>query len=133
MTMNSSDVAAGQNATATQQNNLRKDLRNAIKDLQTAVDGATVTFNLALGAIWTVTLGGDRTFALSNVTSGQSFRLIIRQDGTGTRLGTWFAGILWANGGTAPILSTGANRYDIIDFFYDGTNYYGTVVGQDYA
>lgn len=130
--MNSSDVTAGTNATATQYNNLRKDLRNAIKDLQSNSDGATITFDLSTGAFHTVTLGDNRTLALSNVTSGQSFLIILKQDGTGTRTVTWWGSIKWANA-TVPVLTTTASRYDIFAFFYDGTNYYGSIVGQNYG
>ena len=130
--MNSSDVTAGTNATAIQYNNLRKDLRNAVKDPQTASDGATVTFDLSLGAIQKVTLGGNRTLAVSNPVTGQIFMVILLQDGTGGRTVIWWADIKWADA-VAPVLTTTANRTDIFAIFYDGTNYYGTTVGQNYG
>lgn len=137
--MNSSDVTAGTNATSTQYNNLRKDLRNALKDLQSNSDGATITFDLSAGAIHTVTLGGNRTLALSNATTGQSFIIILKQDGTGSRTVTWFTSpgagtpaIKWANA-TAPTLTTTASRYDIFAFLYDGADLFGSIVGQNYG
>jgi len=50
--------------------------------------------------------------------------LVLKQDGTGSRLATWPAAVLWPDG-TAPTLSTGANDIDIVSFYYDGTNYFG--------
>ena len=61
----------------------------------TATDGATVTFNLANGNKQRVTLGGNRTLALSNVQNGHAFVIALIQDGTGSRTVGWFAGISW--------------------------------------
>lgn len=132
MGMNSADVTAGTNALASHYNNLRKDTRNAIKDEQVASDGATITFNLANGAIHSTTLGGNRTLAVSNPTAGQSFMVILKQDGTGSRTVTWWSGIKWIDA-TVPTLTTTASRTDIFMFFYDGTDYYGTIVGQNFG
>lgn len=38
---------------------------------------------------------------------------------------TWPGTVLWARG-IAPTLSTGSGEIDIVYFWYDGTNYYGT-------
>ena len=84
-------------------------------------DGATVTFDLNEANMHTVTLGGNRTFATSNATVGQRFIIRIKQDGS-TRTVTWgtgspnsFGTILWA-GGSAPDLTDGSNKADIIGF-----------------
>lgn len=132
MAMNSTDVTAGTNALASEYNNLRKDVRNAIKTEQVDVDAATITFNLSLGSVHSVTLADNRTLAVSNPTAGQSFVIILKQDGSGSRTVTWWADIKWTYA-TAPTLTTTASRTDIIAFFYDGTNYYGTIVGQSYG
>jgi hypothetical protein len=129
MTMNSSDVVAGTNATASQYNNLRKDVRNAIKDLQTDNSGA---FDLATGAIQTRTLDGTNgAITFTGATAGQAFLIMLKQDGTGSRTATWPT-IKWT-GATTPTLTTTANRTDIFAFFYDGTDYYGSIVGQNYG
>lgn len=100
--------------------------------LTTDADAATVTFNMNTSNVHTVTLAGNRTLATSNVATPQFFCLILKQDGTGSRTVTWFANILWA-GATAPTLTTTAGRYDIFTFLYDGTNYYGSIAGQNYG
>ena len=46
--------------------------------------------------------------------------------GIGYTLGTWSPDFKW-EGGTPPVLSTGANEIDIITFISDGTSLYGTI------
>lgn len=93
-------------------------------------DGATITFNMSAGNLHSVELGGNRTLAVSNVATNQSFIVILKQDGTGSRTVTWWSGIKWVDA-TVPTLTTTINRYDIFVFIYDGTNYYGSIYGQN--
>lgn len=100
-----------------------------------ATDGATITFNLASGASSAkkqrVTLGGNRTLDLSNVGTGQAFILRLQQDATGSRTVTWFSTIRWS-GGSAPTLTTTANKADVFGFIQTGTGTYdGFIVGQN--
>lgn len=131
MAMNSAVVAAGNNAKASEYNNLRKDVNNAVKDPVTDTDGATVTLDFTAGAIHKVTIAGNRTIAFSGALAGQSIVLIVKQDGTGSRLLTWPT-IKWATA-TTPTLTTTAGRTDIFVIFYDGTDYYGSIVGLNYG
>lgn len=132
MATNSSAVVAGTNATVDHYNNLRKDALLAVKDIIAGVDAATITFNMATSPIHNVTLGGNRTLAVSNVATSQAFIVILKQDGTGSRTVTWWSGIKWVNA-TVPTLTTTANRYDIFAFIYDGTNYYGSIIGLNFG
>lgn len=82
----------------------------------------TVTANLALSSIHTVTATGNitiNTTDITNAVSGSSFTIVITQDGTGSR-------VLTSNlkyvGGTKT-LSTAAGSIDVVSGFYDGTNY----------
>lgn len=94
-------------------------------------DGATVTFDMAESNVHTVTLGGNRTLAVSNTSTGQSFIIRLVQDGTGSRTVTWFSGISWA-GGTAPTLTTTANKADWFGFITTGSGAYsGFIIGQN--
>ena len=94
-------------------------------------DGATITFDLNVSNVHKVTLGGDRTLALSNATVGQRFMLRFLQDVTGSRTVTWFATIKWP-GGSAPTLTTTASKADTIGFLCTGTDTYdGFVMGQN--
>jgi hypothetical protein len=98
--------------------------------LTTDTDGATVTFDLST-SLHTVTLGGNRTLALSNETVGQTFVIRLVQDGTGSRTVTWFTTIKWA-GGVAPTLTTTLNKTDVFGFICTSAgNYDGFVIGQN--
>jgi hypothetical protein len=98
----------------------------------TDTDGATITFDLSQGSKHVVTLGGNRTLALSNVKVGQKFMIKIIQDGTGSRTVTWFTTIKWS-GGTAPTLTTTASKGDWFGFICTSSgNYDGFILGQNY-
>jgi hypothetical protein len=79
-------------------------------------DGATITVDMADSNNFSVTLGGNRTFANpSNDTAGQCGSIFITQDGTGSRTASW--GTDWDfAGGTAPTLTTTAAAVDRIDY-----------------
>lgn len=100
---------------------------------QTASDGATITFDLGSGKYTKqqATLGGNRTLALSNELVGMVFMIDLIQDATGSRTVTWFSGISWA-GGSAPTLTTTANKRDSFGFVVTGAGAYsGYVIGQN--
>lgn len=60
--------------------------------ITTDTDGSTVTFDCSVTNRHQVTLGGNRTLALSNYSTGQMILLDLIQDGTGSRTVTWFTG-----------------------------------------
>jgi hypothetical protein len=93
------------------------------------VDGATVTFDMTSSNIHNVTLGGNRTLAVSNVATGQAFTVILKQ-GSGGQTVTWWSTIKWVNA-VAPTLTATSGRWDVFSFLFDGTNYYGFIVGQN--
>lgn len=94
-------------------------------------DGATINIDLSLGRKFRVTIAGNRTFTLSNPVIGKSFILRIKQDGTGNRTVTFWAGLTFA-GQTAPTLTTTANRADEFGFnLLTLTTSEGFTVGQD--
>lgn len=81
-------------------------------------DGATVTFNLASCNQGKVVLGGNRALDFTNETQalGQGVRVVVCQDATGSRTLTHDASVRWA-GGTAPTLTTTANKCDVLAGF----------------
>lgn len=111
---------------------LTKPTVNGSKQAITAdSDAATITFDMSASNFHTVTLGGNRTLAVSNTVAGQFFYLRLLQDGTGSRTVTWFGTIKWA-GATAPTLTTTASRADLFAFVCTSTdNYDGFIVGQN--
>ena len=97
----------------------------------TASDAATVTFDLSAGPKQVVTLGGNRTLAVSNVLSGHAFVIKLVQDGTGSRTVTWFSTIKWPDN-VVPTLTTTLNKSDTFGFIQTGTDTYdGFIVGQN--
>ena len=95
------------------------------------VSASTYNIDLSLSNIFDITLGNNVTFTFTNPpTSGLAVNvtLILRQDGTGSRTAT-FTGALYTDGVT-PILTTTANRIDVLSFFTinGGTNYFGSFV-----
>jgi hypothetical protein len=92
---------------------------------QVVTDAATITANCANGRVMTVTLGGNRTFANCTAQTVGTYILHVVQDATGGRTLTWGGMYKWPQG-TAPVLSTGANKRDILSFICDGTNMYGS-------
>jgi hypothetical protein len=81
------------------------------------------TLDLTNGTFQTVTMTGNCTFTMPTATAGRSFILVV-STGAGGFTGT-FTSVKWANN-AAPTLTTTASRWDILTFFSDGTNWYGT-------
>ena len=79
-------------------------------------DGATIAIDWTQGNQQLVTLGGNRTITFSSYIPGQTLRLVVCQDGTGSRTLSWPSAVLWS-GGTAPTLTTTANKCDALAFF----------------
>lgn len=96
-------------------------------------DGATITFDMALGNDAAVTLGGNRTFANpSNPAPGQAGSIFITQDGTGSR--TLSFGSYWDfAGGTAPVLSTAAGAVDRLDYIVRTTTSIHAALAKAYS
>lgn len=86
--------------------------------------GTALTLDWANGDIQTCTATGNVTFTLNNPVTGSVYIIKITQDATGSRTYTWPAAVKWP-GGTAPT-GSGANKTDIINLYWDGTNYWGT-------
>lgn len=89
-------------------------------------DAATIAVNAAPGNLFTVTLGGNRTFgAPANPVSGQAITMLIRQPASG---GPWTPSFASGTGGysfgssSVPLWSTAANATDKIAWTYDAGN-----------
>lgn len=120
---------AGDDGTATWAQQVYNDIGSIInyRILYTQAYGATTTFDMNNSGVQLVTLTGNPTFALSNVTDGQTFVLFIKQGGTGSYTPTWWANILWPDG-VAPTLTTTVGKYDVIAFTRIGSNYLASFV-----
>lgn len=92
-------------------------------------DGATITWALGSDRVRnaTVTLGGNRTLAITGAVDGATGVLIVKQDGTGSRTLTLPGNSKVVGAGAGAItLTTTASAIDILSFYYDGTNYLWT-------
>lgn len=99
--------------------------------------GATgsVTLNLTNGNVFNVTMTGNTTFTFSGATSGKAcaFTLYLKQDGAGGRVVTWPGSVKWSGG--APSLTTTASAVDVLVFesLDGGSNWFGSLVGTNFA
>lgn len=92
---------------------------------QTLSDGVNISWDMNDGDFATVILAGDRTLDNpTNLVNGGRYLLIIKQDATGSRTLAYGSAYKWV-GGSVPVLSTGVNAIDILEFVSDGTNLYG--------
>ncbi len=90
----------------------------------TVVNGnctGAVTINWSLGNTQHCVLTGNVTFTFTNGNSGGNYRIILKQDATGSRTVTWPATVRWGATGL-PTLSTAANATDYVGFIYNGVD-----------
>jgi len=91
------------------------------------------TLSLTSGTVQTATLTASTacTFTMPTATAGKSFVLLLKQAAsTGNGTAT-FTSVKWS-GGTAPTITATAGKMDILSFFADGTNWYGSIT-QNYT
>jgi hypothetical protein len=95
-----------------------------------AIGTVTTTNTIALtnGTVQTATLTASTacTFTMPTATAGKSFVLLLKQaaaTGNGTAV---FTSVKWSTAG-APTITATAGKMDILTFFADGTNWYGSI------
>ena len=89
--------------------------------------GTAQTIDWDLGVTAKINLGsatGNVTITLADGQTGGLYRLFLIQGAT-ARTVVWPASVKWPQG-QAPILSTSNGDIDIVELYYDGTNYYGS-------
>ena len=118
------NTGTGSNVLATSPTINNPTVTNYVESVVAIGNSSTaVTLALTNGTVQTVTMTGNCTFTMPTATAGKSFVLIV-SSGAGSFTGT-FTSVKWPNNG-APTLTTTASRWDILTFFADGTNWYGT-------
>lgn len=91
--------------------------------------GTTKTIDLTNGTFQTMTLTGNCTVTMPSAAAGKQFEMLVNT-GAGSFTCT-FSSVKWpAN--TAPTITTTASRWDRFAFRSDGTNWYGSTIGQAY-
>lgn len=88
-----------------------------------------ITLNFNNGPAQLVTLTGNCTITLSNGQAGASYAIRLAT-GAGSFTVAWTT-VTWS-GATAPVVTTTASRYDLINLYCDGTKYYGSF-SQNYT
>lgn len=89
-------------------------------------NGSNLSISTDEESLRTVTLTGNIQITLEDGVSGkmQTFKLLLKQDATGSRT------VTWANtnlpGGLSPILTSSANAVDIVEFIWDGSEWHLT-------
>ena len=97
-----------------------------------ATSGAAQTVSPLTANVWDITLTANCTITLGAAGAGGSaITVILRQDGTGSRLVTWPVSVSWV-AGSAPVLKTAAAAQDLVTLFTEdgGTTWGGTAVSN---
>lgn len=86
------------------------------------------TLSLATGTVLTATLTASTAcaFTMPTVGAGKSFVLMLKQAATTGNGTATFTNVKWGTTG-APTITATAGKMDILSFFSDGTNWYGSV------
>lgn len=88
---------------------------------------ASVVLDGSKGHVFDVTLLGPVAFTTANLADGETYELIVAQDGAGNHAITWPTGTKWP-GGTPPTPSVAANAVDVATFL----NRAGVLLGISY-
>ena len=104
---------------------------NYVETLYAPAAGSAFTISLANGTIQEISLNANGTITLPSSVAGKSFTIIVTYSGSYSL--TWSGGgtLKWA-GGTTPTATSVNGKYDIFNFYQDGTNTYGSVYGLNY-
>lgn len=104
---------------------------NYVETIYAPSAGTAFTINLANGTVQKITSSGNLTITLPSSVSGKSFTIIVAYGGAHTL--TWAGGstLKWA-GGTTPTATATNAKFDIFNFYCDGTNTYGSTYGLNF-
>ena len=104
---------------------------NYVETLYAPSAGSAFTISLANGTVQEISLNANGTITLPSSVAGKSFTIIVTYSGAYSL--TWSGGgtLKWA-GGTTPTATSVSGKYDIFNFYQDGTNTYGSVYGLNY-
>jgi hypothetical protein len=90
------------------------------------------TVNIDAATILVLTLNSASvTLIFPSPAAGKSFVMMIRWSTAAATI-TWPATVKWPNA-TAPVLTGMVTKSDNIGFWSDGTNWYGSLMGQKYT
>jgi hypothetical protein len=98
------------------------DANHLTQNIQTLTDGASISWDMDNGGFGIITLGGNRTLSNpTNVEAGSLYRLIVKQDGTGSRTLSFGTNYKFP-GAIVPVLTSTASAVDIFEFLAETTS-----------
>jgi hypothetical protein len=86
--------------------------------------GGTLAISFASGNIVNLSLNASTTLTFAGHVVG-TYIIQVTQGGAGSNFLTYPASVKWS-GGLPPILTTTVGKTDILTFYHDGTNFFGT-------
>jgi len=124
-------VNLGSTQTLTNKTLTNPTVTNYVETLYAPAAGSAFSISLANGTIQEISLNANGTITLPSSVAGKSYTIIVTYSGAYTL--TWAGGgtLKWA-GGTAPTATSVSGKYDIFNFYCDGTNTYGSTFGLNY-
>jgi len=104
---------------------------NYVETLYAPAAGSAFTISLANGTVQQFSLNANGTLTLPSSVAGKSFTIIVTYSGSFSL--TWAGGgtLKWA-GGTTPTSTSANGKYDIFNFYQDGTSTFGSVFGLNF-
>jgi hypothetical protein len=102
---------------------------NYVETLYTATGSTTI--NLANGTVQKITTSGTTTFTLPASVTGKSFTIIVAYAGADSIVFAGGTTIKWANN-VVPVGTSATGKFDIFNFYQDGTNTYAAIYGQNF-
>ena len=124
-------VNLGSSQTLTNKTLTNPTVTNYVETLYAPSAGSAFTISLANGTVQEITLNANGTITLPSSVAGKSFTIIVTYSGSYSL--TWSGGgtLKWA-GGTTPTATSASGKYDIFNFYCDGTSTFGSVFGLNY-
>lgn len=101
----------------------------AFAEFDAGNSGTSKTIDWTNGVAQKITLTGNVTFTFTAPSKTGSPLVLRVLTGAGSFTATWPASVKWTS---TPTVTTTASRMDLFNFYYDGTNYYGSY-SQNYT
>jgi len=105
-----------------------------VEKINSLTSSSTITVDFSIASTHKVTLGTNTQFVVTNLPTGGSGTIIIRQDGVGFRTAAFGTDTSTAVKfpSAAATLSSAAGAIDVVTIFNDGTAYLGNIA-NDYS
>jgi hypothetical protein len=105
-----------------------------VEKINSLTSSSTITVDFSIASTHTVTLGTNTQFVVTNLPTGGSGTIIIRQDGVGFRTAAFGTDTSTAVKfpSAAATLSSAAGAIDVVTIFNDGTDYLANIA-NDYS